>query len=146
PALNLAIGSVTGLTLNEGTGTSNLTFTGSGSTYTGPLGSLTLTNPTADTFSVPAGTAYSSISASGGAGAFALFPPTPTAWTLTDSAHDEQFQISVIDNTTRNLTLTIKQLSTGATLATGAVDQSGTGSITYSDQSGAAITSWTLAD
>jgi hypothetical protein len=44
------------------------------------------------------------------------------------------------------VSVTIIQLSTGATLATGSVDQSGTGTITYSDGSSAAITSWTLAE
>jgi hypothetical protein len=52
----------------------------------------------------------------------------------------------VIDNTTRKLSMTITRVSTGATLATGAADQSGTGNITYSDGSSAAITGWTLAD
>jgi hypothetical protein len=84
--------------------------------------------------------------AGGGAADFVLFPPTPTGWTLTDSAHDEQVQISVIDNTIRNSTLTIKQISKGITLATGAVDQSGTGTITYSDGTTAAIANWTLAN
>jgi hypothetical protein len=146
PALNLAIGSVTGITLTPGTAAGSLAFTGSGSIFTGPIGSLTLTNPSPDSFAIPSGTAYASTTASGGAGAFALFPPTPTSWTLTDAAHDEQLQISVISDTTRNSSLTVTQVSTGATLATGAVDQSGTGIITYSDGSKAAITSWTLAD
>jgi hypothetical protein len=52
----------------------------------------------------------------------------------------------VVDNNTRNLTITIKQVSTGITLATGALDQSGSGTITYSDGSIAAIANWTLAD
>ena len=146
PALNLAIGSVTGITLTRGTAAGSLAFTGSGSIFTGPIGSLTLTNPSPDSFAIPGGTAYASTTTSGGAGAFALFPPTPTSWTLTDAAHDEQVQISVIDDTTRNSSLKVTQVSTGATLATGAVDQSGTGTITYSDGSKAAITSWTLAD
>jgi hypothetical protein len=42
--------------------------------------------------------------------------------------------------------MTITRVSTGVTLATAAVDHSGTGTITYSDGSSAAITSWTLAD
>jgi hypothetical protein len=37
-------------------------------------------------------------------------------------------------------------MSSGITLATGAVDQSGSGTITYSDGNIAAITNWTLAD
>jgi hypothetical protein len=65
---------------------------------------------------------------------------------LTDSAHDQQLQITVASNTAHNLTLTITRTSAGATLATGALDQSGTGTITYSDGSVAVITNWTLAD
>ena len=52
----------------------------------------------------------------------------------------------MVDSNTRNLTITIKQVSTGITLATGALDQSGSGTITYSDGSIAAIANWTLAD
>jgi hypothetical protein len=37
-------------------------------------------------------------------------------------------------------------MSTGRTIATGALDQSGSGTITYSDGSVAVITNWTLAD
>jgi hypothetical protein len=123
-----------------------VTFTGGGTAVTGPIGSLTLTNPTPTSLIIQGGTPYSSITTNGSAAAFVLFPPTPTSWTLTDAAHDQQFQISVTDNTTRDLTMTIKQMSSGITLATGAVDQSGSGTITYSDGNIAAITNWTLAD
>jgi hypothetical protein len=156
PALGLAIGAVTPLTLTLasapplltlGAATKGgVTFTGGGSAVTGPIGSLTLTNPSATSLVIQGGTAFSATTSSGGAAAFSLFPPTPTSWTLTDSAHDQQFQISVIDNTTRNLAMTIQEMSTGRTIATGALDQSGSGTITYSDGSMAVITSWTLAD
>jgi P pilus assembly chaperone PapD len=146
PALGIAIGAVSPLTLTMPTGTAPVTFTGAGSVVTGPIGSLTLTAPSPTSLVVRGGTAFTSNACSGSAGAFELFPPTPTAWTLADSAHDQQLQITVVDNSTRNLTITIKQMSTGTTLATGALDQSGTGTITYSDGSIAAITNWTLAD
>jgi hypothetical protein len=156
PALGLAIGAVTPLALTLAAPppllhlgaptTGGVTFTGGGSAVTGPIGSLTLLNPAPTSLIIQGGTTYASTTSSGGAAAFSLFPPTPTSWTLTDSTHDQQFQISVVNNTTRNLTLTIVQTSTGSTLATGAVDQSGSGTITYSDGSVAAITSWTLAD
>jgi len=149
PALNLAIGAVTSLDLNlvsNGGGSSSATFIGGGSTFTGPIGSLTLTNPSPGSFVIPGGTAYTSTTATGGAAGFALFPPTPTGWTLTDAAHDQQFVASVIDNTTRNTRITITQISTANTLASGTLDHSGTGTITYSDGSMAAITGWTLAD
>ena len=63
-----------------------------------------------------------------------------------DSANDEKLEISVIDNTIRNLSLTITKVSTGDTLVVGTIDQSGTGTIIYSDGRSAAITGWTLAD
>ena len=46
---------------------------------------------------------------------------------LADTAHDEQFQTSVADDTSRNFTLTITQVSTGTPLATGILDHSGSG-------------------
>jgi len=148
PALGMAIGAVTPLTLsyNGGDPTSPVTFTGGGSAVTGPLGSLKLTNPSPTSLILQGGSTFASTTCSGGAAEFVLFPPTPTAWTLTDSAHDQSFAISVADNTVRNLTLTITQVSTGATLATGAIDQSGSGTITYADGTTVAITNWTLAD
>ncbi|HUO28864.1 MAG TPA: hypothetical protein VMU80_06595 [Bryobacteraceae bacterium] len=146
PALGIAIGGVTPLTLAISTVNAPVTFTGGGTAVTGPIGSLTLTNPSATSLVIQGGTPYSTITANGSAAAFVLFPPTPTSWTLADAAHDQQFQISVADNTTRNLTMTIVQTSSGITLATGAVDQSGTGTITYSDGISVAITNWTLAD
>ena len=146
PALGIAIGAVSPLTLTVTTVTAPVSFTGGGSVVTGPIGSLTLTAPSPTSLVIQGGTPFTSTACSGSAGAFALFPPTPTSWTLADAAHDQQLQISVVDNNTRNLTMTIKQVSTGITLATGALDQSGSGTITYSDGSIAAITNWTLAD
>ncbi len=148
PDLGIAIGGVTPLTLsyNGDTATSPVTFTGGGSAVTGPLGLLKLTNPAPTSLVIQGGSPFASTTCSGGAAAFDLFPPTPTGWTLMDSAHDQNFAISVIDNTTRNLTLTITQISTGATLATGTVDQSGSGTIEYSDGTTVTITNWALAD
>jgi hypothetical protein len=146
PALGIAIGAVTPLALTLSSATAPVSFTGAGSVVTGPIGSLTLTAPSTTSLVVRGGTAFASNACSGSAATFALFPPTPTSWTLADSAHDQQLQISVVDNNTRNLTITINQVSTGTTLATGALDQSGSGTITYSDGSIAAITNWTLAD
>ncbi len=156
PALGLAIGAVTPLTLTlaspppilhlGGASTGGVTFTGGGTAFTGPIGSLTLTNPEPEALVIHGGTPYAFTTASGSAAAFSLFPPTPTSWMLTDAAHDQQLQITVVSNTVRNLTLTITQTTTGAVLATGALDQSGSGTITYSDGSVAVITNWTLAD
>ena len=147
PALGMAIGAVSPLTLSGSNATGPVSFSGGGSVFTGPIGSLTLTTtPSQTSLVIQGGTPFTSTTCSGSAGAFELFPPTPTSWTLADSAHDQQLQISVVDNITRNLTITIKEVSTGITLATGALDQSGSGTITYSDGSIAAITNWTLAD
>lgn len=143
PALGIAVGSVIPITMN-GTTTSGGTFAGGGSTVNGPMGSLVLTNPTPASFVIQGGTPFGTIATSGSAAAFSLFPPTPTGWSVTDTGHDLKFEISVVDNVARTLSLTIKQVSTGKTLATGTTDQSGTGRITYSDGSSAAITSWTL--
>jgi hypothetical protein len=149
PALDLAIGTVTAITLTPTKDASGnptgATFTATGSTVTGPIGSLTLTNPSPTSFVIQGGTSYTSTTGSGGA-AFSLSASTPTSWTITDAAHDQQFQISMVNTTTRALSLTITQVSTGTTVATGLIDHSGTGSISYSDGSTAAITSWTLAD
>ena len=34
--------------------------------------------------------------------AFSVFPPTPTAWTVSDTAHHQKFAIQVVNNTVRN--------------------------------------------
>jgi hypothetical protein len=57
-----------------------------------------------------------------------------------------KFSLDVASNTVRNSVGRITQLSTGAVLATIAVDQSGTGTVTWSDGGTAAITSWTFAN
>ena len=148
PALGLAIGAVTSLNLalNAAESTAPVTFTGGGSAVTGPMGSLTLTNPSPTSLVIQGGTAFTSTTAAGGAAEFTLFPPPPTAWTLTDPEHDQEFSITVANNAARNLTLTITKGGRGDALATGAVDHSGSGTITYSDRSTAAVTNWTLAN
>jgi hypothetical protein len=145
---NIAIGAVTPLILvSEQGATSDLhpmTFSGTGSVVTGALGSLTLTNPSESSLVISGGTAYAAPVVSGSVGSFDLFPPTPTSWTLTDTIHDQQIAVSVVDDTTRDTSILITQISTGNSLASGTVDQSGTGSITYSDSSMDTVTNWTL--
>jgi hypothetical protein len=148
PALGLAIGNVTATVqtpFTNASGVAGMSFTGNGSTVTGPMGTLQLTNPSPPSFVIQGGTAYASTTASGSATGYSLFPSLPTSWTFADAAHDEQLQISLID-ANRDSQLTITQVSTGKTLATGKMDQSGSGSITYSDGSAATITNWTLAN
>jgi hypothetical protein len=149
PALGIALGSVTPLTLTVDTTAPGqpVSFTGTSSTVDqGAIGSLTLTAPSSTSMVVTGGTALTSYSSAGGAAAFSLFPPTPTSWTLTDATGNLKLQVSVVDNTTRNLTVVITQTPSGTTMATGTLDKSGTGTITYSDGTSAAVTSWTLAN
>jgi hypothetical protein len=147
PALDIALGAVTPLTLKINSESEEVTFSGTGSTVdSGALGSLTLTAPSATSMLITGGKSIASYSSSGSAAQFALFPPTPTAWSLKDAVSGLEFQIQVVSNTTRNLTFTISKGATGTALATGAIDQSGTGKVTYSDGSSASITNWTLAD
>ena len=147
PTLKMSIGAVTplNLTVNVNDLSAPVTFTGGGLAVTGALGGLTLTNPAPASLVIKGGSGFTTFTSTGGAAEFTLFPPTPTAWTLTDSAHGQQFSISVVSNTTRNLTLKIATLR-GVTLATGAIDQSGSGTVTYSDGTTVPVTNWTLAD
>jgi hypothetical protein len=141
--LSAAYGSVTTLALDS-TNAGVLTLSGT-SLLTSTAGALTLTQPTATSMVVNGGSTYGTTADGGSAASFTLFPPTPTGWTVTDTTHDQVFTISVADNNVRNLVGTLKRISTGATLATIALDQSGTGTITYSDNTAAPITSWMLS-
>ncbi len=143
-AVGEALGSVTTLTLDS-TATEGVTFTGPSLLTSGAPGSLTLTAPATLSLVVSGGSAYGMATASGAAATFSLFPPPPTGWSVADSTNDQKFSISVVDNAVRNLTGTVTRISTGATLATLALDQSGTGTITYSDGLVAAVTSWMLS-
>ncbi len=139
-----AFGSVTTLALDS-TAAGTLTLSGTSLLTSGALGALTLTQPTATSMVVNGGSTYGTTADAGGAASFTLFPPTPTGWNVTDTAHDQVFAIAVADNSVRNLVGTLKRISTGATVATIALDQSGTGTITYSDNTTAPITSWMLS-
>lgn len=142
--LNSELGFVMTLALDY-TSTNQLLFTATTTSTTGPIGSLTLSEPTPASMTITGGTAAANTNLSGQAGSFSVFPNTPTGWTITDSTHDADFTINVVDNQTRNSTGTIKQHSTGTTLAAFMVDQGGNGTITYSDHTIATITSWVLA-
>lgn len=143
PGLAAAYGSVTTLGLDS-TASGVLTLSGTSVLTSGAIGALTLTQPTATSMVVNGGTAYGTTVDGGNAASFTLFPPTPTGWNVTDAAHDQIFTISLADNTVRNFVGTLKRISTGATLASLALDQSGTGSITYSDGTAASVTAWVV--
>jgi hypothetical protein len=146
PELGMAIGAVTPMFIrfDPNSARSPMTFTGGGTVVTGPIGSLTLSNPQPTSLVIQGGTDFATTTASGGAGSFSLFPPMPTSWTLTDSLHDEQLQITLLDEATRNLGISITLISSGVTLASGTLDQSGTGKITWPDGTSTPIANWTL--
>jgi hypothetical protein len=150
PSLNLSLGSVTPLTLEVKTAgrIHPVTFSGAQSTRaTAAIGGLSIVETSSTTLGLAGdGTAYSASKAKGKAAAFALFPPTPTGWTVTDTTHHLTFTLNVASDITRNATAAVTGRD-GATLATIAVDQSGTGTISYADEtSPVAITGWLLAD
>jgi hypothetical protein len=146
PALNLALGSVTTITLKIGN-TGTFSFVGPGSLVTGGLGKLSVVLASPTRIGIKGATGAESTSAlKGSVAEFALFPPTPTSWTLIDKKYGAEFSIHVVSDTLHNLAGTITQISSGTPLATFTVDRSGTGKIDYSDGSEAAITAWTLAD
>jgi len=150
PKLHEALASVTPLTLTPTktkTGYS-VVFAGTKSDMVkGALGDLSITAPTHSSLGIGGQPVrYGTAVTAGSAAAFSLFPPTPTSWTITDTKNDAKFSIAVVSDKTRDSKGTVSTISTGAVLATFAVDQSGTGSITYSDTSKEPITSWLLAD
>ena len=119
---------------------------GASSAVSGAVGALQVYAPTIQTLTISGGEPYGGATFTGHYGDLAIFPPTPTGWAATDSAHDQQFQVTLGNNTTRILTGSVTSTTTGKTLATFSVDESGTGSITYSDGSKAAVTDWLPAD
>ncbi|MBL0170458.1 MAG: hypothetical protein IPP90_06935 [Gemmatimonadaceae bacterium] len=147
PSLARAIGSVTLLTLNVIDTDSPVTFAGNNSVLSvADPGALTLGLATATTLAISGGTAFGTSAQAGSAATFSLFPPTPTTWSVTDAAHDMKFELQVASNVVRNSTATITRISTGQVLATLALDQSGTGTVTWSDGSTAPVTSWMLGN
>lgn len=146
-ALRVAIGSITPLSLTIGDDLPDpITFTGSSnSTATGALGSLSIGSPDRTNLAIQGATpAAGSTTSTGQAHGFVPFPPTPTGWTVTDTAHDVAFKLDLVDDTSRALTGTVTRASTQQSLATLSLDQSGTGTITYAGQKAAPITSWLL--
>ena len=148
--LNTAVGSVNPLTLIVNENDNSLTFSSTtpGAFRSGAVGSLALqyTDATASALTINGGAVYGSNQVVGQAAAFSLFPPMPTGWTSNDTSHDLHFQITVVSATTRNLSLSITRISNGSTRASGNLDQSGTGSIIFSDGSIAEVRGWVIAD
>jgi hypothetical protein len=149
PRLGVSLGSVTPITLTlkaAGTNQYVVKFASSRSTMErGAPGTLSIgTTSTSQLRVTGGGTPVTSDVTTGTAGRFALFPPTPTGWTVTDRASNVIFTISVLNNTSRQLQGSVKTTS-GMKLAQLRVDRSGTGSITYNGGATDPITNWLLS-
>jgi hypothetical protein len=149
PGLGRELASLTPLTLTASSGGSGpaLTFAGTGSTLEiASSGSVSLGLDSADALTL-SGTPLATLtdSSSGQAGAFSLFPPTPTGWNTSDPADGQAFQISVTDDASRNLTGSVTASGASSeTYATFSLDQSGSGTISYGGGAPVAVTSWVL--
>lgn len=147
--LKHSLGSITSLHLTLGSDPQNspLPFQGSGNTVAVAAPGALSIGSDGTHLSINGATAGAGDAAtSGQAGSFSLFPPTPTGWTITSASGDVSFTINVTDDTSRALTATITQASTKKTLATLAVDRSGTGTITYAGQKPSPVGGWLLTD
>jgi hypothetical protein len=146
PALGESLGSLTPLTLLPARAGSAITLSGTKSQLVTASGRLAIAAPSLTTLAFKGKhTAFGSAATGGTAGAFVLFPPTPTDWTVTDSAHGIAFSITVL----QSLKATGTVATTGANrqiLANFNLDESGTGSIDWSSGESDAITAWTLSD
>lgn len=149
-SLGVALGSVSPLTLSASTIDNGVDFasTTPAAFSSGTPGSLLLGygDSTDSTLSIGGGSTYGSDEVSGHVAVFSLLPPPPTDWSADDTGHDLRFSISVVDPTTRSLDVSITRISDGAQQASGHLDQSGTGSITFSDGSTASVVGWIIAD
>jgi hypothetical protein len=150
PALGLSLASVTPLTLKvtslpSASDKYSVAFTSTHSEVeTGAPGSLSVVTPTPTTFGI-AGKAkdVASDTTSGRASLFALFPPPPTGWQVTNPADKATFSINLQAGTSQTLVGSVKS-GAGSELAHLTVDQSGTGTISYAGGKTAPVTSWTL--
>jgi hypothetical protein len=147
PSLGMAFGSISPLkfiapALNSGG------ISGFGDSNTpiqqGPLGSLSLTAPGGTSLAISGGAPWSNFYGSGTLGDFALFPPAPTYWDVTDYLTWRDFIVGLATSPATGFTLSEGKPFTTTILVSGATDQSGTGSITWTDGSVSPVNSWTL--
>ena len=149
-SINTSLGSVSPLTLTPSSQPNDpsLSFasTSPGAFRSGGIGALTLgyTDATDAALKVTGGASYGSDAVVGSVAEFALLPPPPTGWTADDTAHDAHFAITV--NASRSLAVTITRISTGAVRASTTLDQSGTGILTFSDDSKVEVRGWIIGD
>ena len=116
---------------------------------TGPAGSLSITAPSANTLAIGGGgTAYASTTLAGSEAHITLLPPKPTTTTVTDSNHDAKFSFKVLNNTTRTAHAAITTITPTPVKTLGAIalDESGSGKVTYSDGHNALVSNFLVAD
>jgi hypothetical protein len=149
PNLGVSLGSVTPITLTLKAAPADqyiVNFASSRSTMesdtSGALSIGTMSNSLLRV--TGGGTTFTSDTTTGTAGRFALFPPTPTGWTITDPATTTVFSITVLNNASRQLKGSVTTTA-GKRLATITVDRSGTGSISYAHGATDSITNWLLS-
>jgi len=112
----------------------------------GASGALGISAPTRNSLTITgAATTIGTASGTGMLSEFSPFPKGPSSWDSSDSANDTTFAIALASDATM-FKGTLKTIASKAKLARIVVDLSGTGSIVYSDNSKAAITSWTVAN
>ena len=147
PSLGMAFGSVSPLkftapALNSGG------MSGFGDSNTpiqqGPPGSLSLTAPGGTSLAISGGAPWSNFYGEGTLGDYALFPPAPTYWDVTDYLTARDFIVGLATSPATGYALSEGKPFTTTILVSGATDQSGTGSITWTDGSVSAVNSWTL--
>lgn len=140
--LDLSIANVVPFTITASANTNapKVTIAGTQSNVqTGPAGSLSITAPTPQTLAISGGgTAYTSTAVSGSQAHYALFPPRPTSWTVTDQTNNAQMTFSILSDQTRAARGVVSTISPAEKLAVITLDKSGSGKVTYSDKTPAA--------
>jgi hypothetical protein len=149
-SLNLSVASVVpfSLTASNNTDAPSVKFAGTQSNVrTGKAGTLSITAPTPKTLAIGGGgTEYASTAVSGSEARLTLFPPAPTQWTVTDKKNNARIVYHIVSNTTHAARATVATISPAKSLASIALDRSGTGKVAYSDKTSALIRFFLAAD
>jgi hypothetical protein len=145
PSLDEALGVIAPIDLS-GIFTGAVTITSRKSqTVTAALGKLSIKASGASVAFAGKHAAFGSSSGTGTVADFELLPSTPTSWSVTDAKHGVVFAVDLQSDLSSTGTVKTTAASP-ATLATFAVDESGTGSITWSDSSTDNIVAWTISE
>ncbi len=118
-----------------------LAINGTGSSFAGSLNALSLSAGVFPSWVVTGGTTVDTASFNGSVNFTTSGYVTGMTLTLSDAADDGTVTIAA-SGTPAVITGTVKQTSTGQTLATFTTDASGNGTITYSNGTTATITNW----